>query len=394
MKPSFAAFSLTCLLMTPLAYAQDGPRVAPGAMAPPVFRGAPGGPTSGPVADPANSAPAAPDGTADRKVFPAQSALPEPTPPDQIKPATIALPNDPIEPYLLTRDNGPFMVLARTFRGPDADRCALALVLELRREYGLPAYILRIKDFPNRSNIRNVPPMAPEFIRKSQLTEPEKVRSYDEAAVLVGNEKTLAGSEALWKKVKHIKPKCLNEIPTIFGWRMGLSTAIRTTNPYVPTQDIFPGRKKDALIHQMNDGPRSIFHCPGRYALQVVEFSGRSIVNPDVKDFRVFDNDWLRKSPLATAAEDAERVADALSRDPEVRRTGYQPYVYHGRTSSKVLIGAFNDPKDPNAAKLRDTLVRRAIDLSDSKTGAAGVVIAPANYLTDLEDPNQPLKPR
>ena len=88
------------------------------------------------------------------------------------------------------------MVIAKTFRGPEAERFALALAMELRHDYGLPAYILRHKDFPMRSMIRNVPPTAPAFMRKANLTEPEKVRSYDEAAVLVGNEKTLAGSEA------------------------------------------------------------------------------------------------------------------------------------------------------------------------------------------------------
>ena len=45
-----------------------------------------------------------------------------------MKPSNLPLPNDPIEPYLLTKDNGPFMVMAKSFRGPDAERFALALV--------------------------------------------------------------------------------------------------------------------------------------------------------------------------------------------------------------------------------------------------------------------------
>ena len=62
---------------------------------------------------------------------------------------------------MLTKENGPFMVLAYTFRGPDAPRQALALVLELREKYHLPAYILLPKKFPGRSMIRGVPPQAP-----------------------------------------------------------------------------------------------------------------------------------------------------------------------------------------------------------------------------------------
>src|SRR5207245_2557666 len=105
-------------------------------------------------------------------------------------------------------------------------------VLELRNSYGLPAYILRTRDFPMRSNIRNVPPTALRQEQKPYLTEPEKTRTYDEAMVLVGDEKTLHGSEVLLHKVKKIKPKCMNGMPSIFKWREGLSTAMRTTNPF------------------------------------------------------------------------------------------------------------------------------------------------------------------
>ena len=73
----------------------------------------------------------------------------------------IALPDDPLEPYLLTKENGPFMVMAKVFRGPDAEKMALALCMELRQDFGLPAYILRTKDFPMKSYIRGTPPRPP-----------------------------------------------------------------------------------------------------------------------------------------------------------------------------------------------------------------------------------------
>jgi hypothetical protein len=386
MKPPIAAFCLIGLGMLPLAYAQDGPR------------GTPGGSTAPFQGQPAPGAPGAPGGapgTAVPRVFPADSVLPEPAKLDDVKPASIVLPQDPIEPYLLTKDNGPFMVMAKTFRGPDAERYALALALELRRDYHLPAYILRIKDFPHRSMIRNVPPTAPEYIRKAQLTEPEKVRSYDEAVVLVGDEKTLQGSEKLWQQVRKIKPKCLDNMPRILFWREGLSKALRTTNPYVPAQNLFPGRsQKDKLITQMNGGPHSVLNCPGRYTLQVAEFSGRAIDNPSSTDSRLFDNNWLRQSPLVTAADDAERIADALAKDEDIQRTGFQPYVYHDRTSSKVMIGSFDNPNDAAAVRLRDTLLRIAIPLATRMHSKRqdDLVIAPAAQLTDLEDPNSPIK--
>jgi len=391
MRASMALISVGSLLVTCTAFAQEGPR--PGQSSP-IFGNKPKPNTT---ADPLNVAGASADSSnkTDSKVFPASSVLPTPTPADELKPATIALPNEPVEPYLLTKDDGPFMVLARTFRGPDAERYALALVKELRKDYGLPAFILRTKDFPGRSNIRNVPPMAAEYVRKAELTEPEKVRSYDEAAVLVGNEKTLQGSLDLLHRVWKIKPKCLNDIPSIYNWRGGLASAVRTTNPYVPTQNLYPGRgargHKDTLVAEMNHGPRSIFNCPGRYTIQVAEFGSYTVFNPNEKDPKLLDPSWFKKSPLMTAHDDAEKLAEAIARDPEIQKSGFQPYVYHDRTSSKVMVGSFTDPNDPAAPQLRDLLLQRAVPMADRKKGS-GMVMAPANMLTDLQDPYRPIK--
>ena len=143
---------------------------------------------------------------------------------DQLKtPPKMVLPDDPLEPYLLTKENGPFMIMAKVFRGPDAEKMALALCLELRNDFGLPAYILRTKDFPMRSYIRGTPPTAPSVTMRAAIKQPEAVRTHDEAAVLVGNEKTLAATEILLNKVKKLDPKCLKEMPHLWQWRHGLS---------------------------------------------------------------------------------------------------------------------------------------------------------------------------
>ena len=133
-------------------------------------------------------------------------------------------------------------------------------------------------------------------------------------------------------------------------WRQGkgLSRALRTTNPYIPAQYLFP-RKADPLITQMNSGPLSIFNCPGRYTVQVAEFTGRSTMSGS--DARFADERGLKSSPLMSAAEDAQKMADALAADPEVVRTGYRPYVYHDRFSSKVTVGSFENPEDPAARR-------------------------------------------
>ncbi len=324
-------------------------------------------------------------GTGASRVFPNASTLPEPTPADELKAPTMELPNDPIEPWLLTKQAGPFMVLAKTFRGPDCERMALALAKELRSKYGLPAYILRSKDFPGKSNIRGVPPTAEPAVDRPNIGIPEKYRTYDEAAVLVGNEKTEKDSALLLHQVKKIKPDCLNAMPSLFKWRVGLEKAMRTTNPYVPAQYLYP-RKSDRLVVQMNQTSRSIANCPGRFSLQVAEFSGRSTFNDKDERFQGIFNPM--RSPLATAAADAEHLADKLAKDPDIQKLGQPIYVYHDRTASRVYIGSFNASLDPAAVAVREALLKLAVPMLDRKrsTGGMDTMIVPAGMLTDLKD--------
>src|SRR5262249_46518810 len=222
MKSPFAMMALAGTLVAPIALAQVPPPArspqGAGTRASATTSAAPMSSAAGGTIRPLNNIPAltpsgsAPPSTAsakkDPRVFEASTALPSPTLPDQMPAPTIALPNDPIEPFLLTRQAGPFMVMARTFKGPDAERWALALVLELRNEHHLPAYIMRTRDYPMRSNMRDLPPTADRGLLAPQVAEPEKSRTHDEAVVLVGDEKTVEGAAALLKSVKKIKPKC------------------------------------------------------------------------------------------------------------------------------------------------------------------------------------------
>ncbi len=320
------------------------------------------------------------------KMVQGDGGLPDLTPPSDLRSPTVALPNEPVEPYLLTKDVGPFMVLARTFRGPDSEKMALALVKELRKDYGLPAYILRTKDYPGRSMIRGVPPTTGSDVMRAGIRMPEKIRTLDEAAVLVGNEKTLLDSERLLKSVRKISPKCLEGMSSPYWWRKGLSYAIRTTNPYVAAQNLYP-KTRDRLLVQINRGQHSVVNCPGRFSLQVADFSGRSTYqfNGPMGESSPLAN--LKTSPLRTAATDAERMADKLAKSPEFLNLGQPVYVFHDRSSSRVYVGSFDRPDDPNAGKLRDQLLRLAVPMMKSGKNSRGLdsMIVPAVSLTDLE---------
>ena len=105
------------------------------------------------------------------------------------------------------------MVMARVFRGPDAEKFAKP-GSELRQEHKLPAYLLR-----------------------SKAKGEGRMQDF---AVLVGDAKTLEESESLLKQVKGIRPRCLADLPDRFP--RTLQRAIRTTNPLIPAPELLPRR--------------------------------------------------------------------------------------------------------------------------------------------------------
>jgi hypothetical protein len=269
---------------------------------------------------------------------------------------------------------------------------ALVLCKELRQDFNLPAYILRSKEFPMKSYIRGVPVQAPSETMKAAIKQPEQVRIHDEAAVLVGDEKTLQGSEELLHRVKKIHPKCLKEIPLLYSWRTpSLARAIRTTNPYVPAQWLFP-KAPDRLVVQMNAGPRSIANCPGHYTIQVANFSGHSaydLAGQGMSAFKQIINPG--ESPLTTAHRDAEKLADRLAKSPEIQRLGQPVFVYHDRTSSRVYVGAFNSTDDPNALAAHSELLKIAGKLNGTAKDrwnrpVTDQMVVPATMLTNVDD--------
>ncbi len=398
MKTPIATMALATALATS-AFAQAP---SPGT---PNFRGrpsAPAGTTRGQMNVP--STPVAAPAPKEDSVFKSGAVLPEPAGPDELNKPTVPLPSGPIPPELiLGKEHGPFMVLAHTFRGPEATRYAHALALELRNRFHLPAYIFHARIKPGNSNIRKVQPTADHQIRNGIITEPEASRMYDEAAVLVGNCKSIDESQDLMKQVKKLHPVTLDGLPTIWTWRkQGLKRAMMTTNPYVAAQYLYPGKKHvlpqqpgqpfdtsaalanlgqkrddsvimvngvivqdnnpsgaapvvdDPLIKQMNGGPRSLFKCPGTYTLQVAEFLGRTSTDPNDPRFR--SEGLLRQSPLAAAGDQAESLAESLEKCKALPR-GIRAYVFHDRHSSKVLLGGFQSENDPAYQTLRRALV-------------------------------------
>lgn len=351
-------------------------------------------PPGKPAAQPSKSDPAVSrTGFKPQDTSPAAAAAPAPD--GAVGPPAIALPTEPIEPYLLTTAQGPFMILAHTFRGPYAAKYAQSLAMELRQAHNLPAYVFFMRIQPGGSNIRNIPPTAPDYVKAGEITPPESYRSYDEAAVLVGNYPTIADAEKGLKQVKNIKSTSIDGTTSLWtigdtrAKSRGLKSAIVTANPLVAAQRLYPGNKDMALkpgakfdpflmasalsapkvdpkVKQWNVGPNSLLKNPGEFTLVVAEFGGRSTYN--AKDPRFLGDKNLKNSPLQTAFDDAEALVQVLSNSEEIKKAGVKVYVYHDRSNSRVCVGSFQQENDPGAEPVRK-LIAESIELFKSNDG-------------------------
>jgi hypothetical protein len=101
----------------------------------------------------------------------------------------------------LGKGDGPYMVLAYSLRGPDAEARAKTLATELKSDHSLPSFVYE-----------------------------DPKRPGDTFLVLVGNCKTAREAFDLKNRVKKIQPKSLSVDPLNRRGR-GLSRAVTTTNP-------------------------------------------------------------------------------------------------------------------------------------------------------------------
>jgi hypothetical protein len=386
MKTSIATIALAAAVCLPASAQQAMPprrgTIPPAAPAParplPTFSPTPG---SAPSPAPTPASTGGQPTKVDPNLYRSGDEIPAPT---VVAPAEpFMAPEGPYDQFLVQKENGPFMVAAQTFRGPDAPKYALALVQELRNSFGLPAYIFYLRIKPGNSNIRRILPTAEPYAANRPLGAPERYRSYDEAVVLVGNYKTTDEALKALHRIKNLHPKCLDKMPKLsFHHGDGLKRATYTVNPLLPAQMLYPGReiavhhgqefdpsmaikrmagvrKADAFVERLNSGSYSLYHCPGPVTLQVAEFTGRATLN--TKDSRFSNPKFLGLSPLGRAGDDAEKLANALAKNPLTK--GHRPYVYHDRSVSKVTLGAFRSLDDPALIALQNELYKVSIKL-------------------------------
>lgn len=265
---------------------------------------------------------------------------------------------DPNKQYWVNDDNGPWMIMAYSFAGEEGDVDAQKLVLELRRDYGLEAYVHR-QQFDPAAEMKDV-----KMLGVDQYGNPKKAKAisggkYYEYVVLVGEYPELDDPkcQAALKRIRTLQPKSLggagdsrNQVRTA---REGLiGQAVRTTGTRVPNSigpmykafatrnpklpnDPVAQKSMDPFVKDLNAGRRySLLSNPGKFTVTVATFRGETAYKED--EFNRLTKD-RKKSKLETAGKNAMKLVEAL------RAKGFEAYEFHDRFESIVTVGSFNE---------------------------------------------------
>ncbi|MEX1039330.1 MAG: hypothetical protein WDZ51_01785 [Pirellulaceae bacterium] len=260
---------------------------------------------------------------------------------------------NPSDQYELVDTNGPWMVMAYSFTGPGAQKDAHNLVLELRKDFSMQAFVFH-QDYDYTETVQGR--------GYDRYGEPKKMKyargvSETSYAVLVGNFESYedSGLQTTLKKIKTIHPKSLNNgysttndsVKTMrqrLRETIGISeedkhlgpmgNAFVSRNPLLP-EEYFRPQGLDPLLVEMNQGGEySLLKCPGKISVRVATFRGA--IEIDQKKIKEIErNNKGTGERLAKAGEQAEKLARAL------RKQGVEAYVFHDRFESIVTVGSF-----------------------------------------------------
>ncbi|NDC53734.1 MAG: hypothetical protein EBZ74_05445 [Planctomycetia bacterium] len=294
--------------------------------------------------------------------------------------APAELPSDAMFP--LAEKDGPWLVLATTFRGEGARDDARRLVQELRRDHKLKAYTHEKSfDYTGRQQGLGLnPDGSPKTMRYANAAQ------VTEVAVLVGDFASFDDprGQKMLATVKRLQPRALageagkTRAYSDFRKMIGLGGAAKgpmhmafvIPNPLLP-EDFFARQEVDRFVVEMNaDVTHSLLDCPGRYTVRVATFTGAGTV--DQKAITGSD-DFKLESRLADAADKAHRLTEAL------RRAGWQAWEFHDRESSIVCVGSLDQlavPQESGPPAAHPEIGRIVRELGpDAEKLAAGTVM-------------------
>ena len=258
----------------------------------------------------------------------------------------------------LTNEQGPWMIMAISFRGPKAIEDAAQTVAELREEHKLAAYLHQeTYDFSNSFVGRGVDRFGNPRRMRHQLNN-----SFEEVAILIGNYASVDDPKAQrdLKKIKKLALSSLKdeekkesrsfaELRKVHNQLLkkdksdasgAMKLAFIKTKTLLPEEDFRP-QGVDRFVAQLNeDIEHSLLECPGTFTVKVATFTGLAAVHP--KHIKEIETKGMQSSRLEKGAIKAHRLTIAL------RAKGYEAYQFHDRKQSIVTVGSFSRAEQVN----------------------------------------------
>jgi len=263
---------------------------------------------------------------------------------------------DPNDSYTLSKNHGPWLILAASFSGPEGEEQAHDLVLDFRRQYNLPAYYYGMtfqmdETNPGRGVDAYGAPIKRRYKRGNHMVE---------HAVLVGEFASIDDSDAqqLLSRIKQLTPASLSpqdgketaqslsivrQFHNHLRQKMGVSKgkgpmghAFLASNPLLPREYFVPSDVEEDVVKWNQGLDYSLLKCPGKYSIRVATFRGRTTLksaNAQIGPSRTRKAN--KNDPLVVAGRNAHLLTVAL------RQKGWEAYEFHDRHESYVAIGSF-----------------------------------------------------
>lgn len=263
---------------------------------------------------------------------------------------------DPQKDYSLTEQNGPWLVMTYVFTGDQAKSYAQKLCLELRKEYKLDAYVFNktIKHEERLVN-RGLNQNRGGLQYMKYQTDPT-VNAY---VVFVGNYASVEdpAGEATMKKIRKIKPKCmeyhgdfaaenpLGQTMDSYNAQHGygpMGRAFLTKNPLLPVDNPTLAGGVDPKVVNYNRNVRfCLLDCPGKYSVQIGTYRGFRTINQNeiqkIQNTGEVSVDPNQSLTLADADQRAEKLTQYL------RNKGIEAYCFRDHYASIVTVGSFDN---------------------------------------------------
>lgn len=267
----------------------------------------------------------------------------------------------------LEAKHGPWMILATTLSGDDAEQKAYALANEIRNKLRLPAFVMHKTSSDNAvlgtgQRIRT-DGRSGQMVQNKLKLKYANSSTLDAYAVLVGeftstndprfdnalNAVRVAQPIALGatdtKDASEKDPNWLvKNTRALFWWQSSrndnlqkgpMGAAFKTRNPLLPAEYFQDAPTLDSFVTSLNKQVKhSLLDCKGRFTVRVASFYGQSAT--DFSGGQRFKLDKTSDS-LDVAAQQANKLTLAL------RKQGAEAYQFHDRYGSYVTVGSFED---------------------------------------------------